>query len=152
MKRYCAHFCPNLVQAPIEDCLQLVLEYWVGPGWDFYFEQDTFWTVWTHKHAPFFFFFISSFMLRSSLGQGQWTCLEVTATTWRWELLQALCREAAGDILARTNWNHYSLFSLVPIKLWVCRNVVSYCIQACAPPNPSRTTLIWVRWSESCRS
>lgn len=44
-------------------------------------------------------------------------------------------RNVTGDRLARTNWNHYSPVSLVPVKLWVCRNVVSYCIQACAPPN-----------------
>lgn len=46
-------------------------------------------------------------------------------------------RNVTGDRLARTNWNHYSPLSLVPVKLCVCRNVVSYCIQACAPPNLS---------------
>lgn len=44
-------------------------------------------------------------------------------------------RNVTGDRLARTNWNHYSPMSLVPVKIWLLRNVVSYCIQACAPPN-----------------
>lgn len=43
--------------------------------------------------------------------------------------------EATGDRLARTNWNHYSAASLVPVSHGAHRNVVSYCIQACAPPN-----------------
>lgn len=44
-------------------------------------------------------------------------------------------RNVTGDRLATTNWNHYSPMSLVPVKIWLLRNVVSYCIQTCAPPN-----------------
>ena len=106
------------------------------PGWVRFFqhEQGSVIDQWTHKHS-YTYFLLNLFWLSSSLREGHWTSPEVTATTWRWEIFHALCREAAGDRLGRTNWNHYSPVSLVPVKLWVCRNVVSYCIQACAPSN-----------------